>query len=241
LPNIILDNQIITYKIIASKRRKTIGITIDVDNGIIVRYPSKLNPHKIEIFLHDKKKWILSNLKKIDGIQRSYQEIQFVDDEILPFLGKKYRLQVVSTNSKRIKFDFIDNEFIASIPIGSRENEHSSKIKAKAIKWYKDKAINIINIRVTEFIKYIGKSPTDVKIKSYKARWGSCKSDGTLIFNWKIIIAPEEVLDYVIVHEMCHILTMNHSKKFKDKLSSIIPDYKILRKWLKVNGYSLKL
>ena len=80
---------------------------------------------------------------------------------------------------------------------------------------------------------------TGIRIAAQKSRWGSCSSRGTLSFNWKLMLAPPEVLDYVVVHELCHLVEMNHSKAFWDLVGSILPDYKRLRKWLKDNGASL--
>ena len=82
---------------------------------------------------------------------------------------------------------------------------------------------------------------TRISIRAQKTRWGSCSSKGTLSFNWKLLLAPQEVIDYVVIHELCHLCEMNHSDRFWALVESIQPDYKLHRKWLKDNGHTLEL
>jgi len=108
-------------------------------------------------------------------------------------------------------------------------------------KWYRKKADRIINDRVGLYIEKIGKRPQVVKVKEQKRRWGSCTAKSKLYFNWRIIMAPGGIIDYVVVHEMSHLVHANHSKKFWQKVESVLPDYKKRRKWLKDNGIKLNL
>jgi hypothetical protein len=93
-----------------------------------------------------------------------------------------------------------------------------------------------INERILYYANLIGVKPTKVVIKAQKSRWGSCNNKGELTFNWRLVFASEEVIDYVIVHELCHMIHMNHSKQFWDTVKAIVPDYKIRRDWLKAEG-----
>ena len=109
------------------------------------------------------------------------------------------------------------------------------------IKAYKQKAKRQILQRIEYYSAYIPEAVkiNRITIKEQKSRWGSCSSKGNLNFNWRLILAPEAVLDYVVVHEMCHLKYMNHSKAFWSEVERILPDYKDRRKWLKENGNSL--
>jgi hypothetical protein len=93
-----------------------------------------------------------------------------------------------------------------------------------------------INERILYYSNLIGVKPTKVAIKAQKSRWGSCNSKGELTFNWRLVFASESVIDYVIVHELCHMIHMNHSKEFWDTVKAIIPDFKTKREWLKTEG-----
>lgn len=109
------------------------------------------------------------------------------------------------------------------------------------IKKHKKYARKIFEAKVAYYHQFTGGNYTSITIRDQKTRWGSCSGRGTLSFNWRLILAPPEILDYVVVHELCHLTHMNHSKEFWDLVGSVIPDYKVRRKWLKENGHTLRL
>ena len=117
----------------------------------------------------------------------------------------------------------------------------SSSVKRALIEWYLEHAEEKIRERVNRFAPLIGKWPVSIKIKNQEKRWGSCSRSGIIRFNWKIIMAPISVMDYVIVHELCHLIYPHHSSQFWQKVQSIIPDYEKKRHWLKGNGLNLSL
>ena len=104
---------------------------------------------------------------------------------------------------------------------------------------YREQARRKFEERVVFYHPLTGGHYTSITIRDQKSRWGSCSSRGTLSFNYRLIFAPPEILDYVVVHELCHLTHMNHSKDFWNKVASVMPDYKIHRKWLKEHGNEL--
>lgn len=106
-------------------------------------------------------------------------------------------------------------------------------------KRYRDAAKEYIPKRVEYYHAFTGGSYEKITIRDQKTRWGSCSANGTLSFNYRLMLAPPRVLDYVVVHELCHLTHMNHSKAFWDMVASILPEYKEYRKWLKDNGHTL--
>ena len=118
---------------------------------------------------------------------------------------------------------------------------YADKIKAKAIKWYKQKALEKLSSRVEFYQLKVGKSPRKVSVRQFSARWGTCQEDDSINFNWKLIIAPMSIIDYVVVHELCHLITDGHSKEFWSKLSAIIIDHEKRKEWLRINGATLTL
>lgn len=106
-------------------------------------------------------------------------------------------------------------------------------------KRYSEDARRVLTERVAYYQQFTGGTYHKITIREQKTRWGSCSSKGTLSFHWKLILAPPLVLDYVVVHELCHLTHMNHSKAFWDLVASVMPDYKIRRKWLKTHGDEL--
>ena len=117
---------------------------------------------------------------------------------------------------------------------GYREGkEDRVAVKRNLIKWYLEHAKEKIGGRVNRFAQQIGKWPANIDVKNQERRWGSCSRTGVIRLNWKIIMAPISVIDYVIVHELCHLIYPHHSTQFWQKVQSIIPDYKRRREWLK--------
>lgn len=107
-------------------------------------------------------------------------------------------------------------------------------------KRYRDAAKDYIPKRVEYYHQFTGGSYQKITIRDQKTRWGSCSSNGTLSFSFRLMMAPPRVLDYVVVHELCHLKHMNHSKEFWNMVENILPDYKEHRKWLKENGHTLR-
>ena len=116
------------------------------------------------------------------------------------------------------------------------EAEPTEKLTREKVIALAEKALKVIPARVEYFAKVIGVTYGKITIRNQKTRWGSCSSKGNLNFNCLLMLAPPEVLDYVVVHELCHRKQMNHSKAFWSEVEKVLPDYKEARKWLKEEG-----
>lgn len=126
--------------------------------------------------------------------------------------------------------------------INARPQSDLSDIQRNALEMrYKEAARSYIPKRVAYYHAFTGGTYNRICIRSQKTRWGSCSSNGTLSFNWRLMLAPPAVLDYVVVHELCHLTHMNHSKEFWLSVEAVCPDYRSLRKWLKEHGSELAL
>ena len=151
-------------------------------------------------------------------------------------------------NFLKEKQDWIYSNYLEAVQRTSSENfdsdlrNSSPKIENPAlINKHKKYARKIFESKVAYYHQFTGGNYTSITIRDQKTRWGSCSGRGTLSFNWRLILAPPEILDYVVVHELCHLTHMNHSKEFWSMVSNTIPDYKEKRKWLKENGHTLRL
>ncbi|MBQ8199384.1 MAG: M48 family metallopeptidase [Lachnospiraceae bacterium] len=121
------------------------------------------------------------------------------------------------------------------------ESKYTPEQRAGLEKRYRQAAKEYIPKRADYYAQLLGVTYERIRIADQKTRWGSCSSKGTLSFNWKLMLAPPKVLDYVVVHELCHLIEMNHSPRFWKQVENVIPDYKEYRKWLKENGITLQL
>jgi len=142
-------------------------------------------------------------------------------------------------HNKRLKWitaRLSDDAFVFNTP-----TEDPAILKKLAEKWYRKEAEKIILQRVEKYRYKFKISPGNIKVKEQKRRWGTCTSKGNIYFNWRIIMAPLNVIDYVIVHEFSHLAYHNHSVKFWNYVGSIMPDYKERKKWLGENGLLLEL
>ncbi len=124
---------------------------------------------------------------------------------------------------------------VAPRATASEKSAYQKRLEAP----YKKAAADYFPKRAAYYAPLLGVTYSRITIRDQKTRWGSCSSKGTLSFNWRLMLAPPKILDYVVVHELCHLREMNHSPRFWALVASILPDYKESRKWLKENGNSL--
>lgn len=215
------------------RKRKSISIIIHPKKNIRVLAPRSLAKEDILKFVKSKSNWIKDKLDKIKEIRHYIKEKEFKDGEKFFYLGKRYTLKIIKDKNyiepKVTLYRGHINIYTKSVA--------KSNIKKALIDWYKIKAEEKIINSIEKYQKYIDIKPRHIKIKEQKRRWGSCSSNKDLFFNWKIIMAPSKIIDYLVVHEMSHLIHMNHSKSFWNLVAKIIPDYKSKREYLKKEGF----
>jgi len=237
-----LGDKTLNYEIIRTDR-KTIGLGIDESKLITVRAPKKIEQEKVMSVLKDKSSWILEKIKEIDSIKPAPKPKEFLSGEKLPYLGRRYRLKVEKDEGiKRVEVKLYKGKFYIEYPGDyNSESERIEGIREAVVNWYREHARVKLKERIEEYKEQLDVEPNKVFIKNQKTRWGSCSSRKNLNFNWKIIMAPMSIADYVVAHELTHLLYDNHSKEFWQTLGSVIPDYEERLEWLKVNGRRLDL
>jgi len=213
-------------KIIRSRRR-TLALVITKDALLEVRAPFYAPLNYILKFVKQKQHWIRRKQEFIlENIVKNTPK-KFLDGEEFLHLGKTYPLKIFDAN----KIVLADCLHFPSILLGDA--------KKYLTKWYKQQAEEIITERVVWYANLVGLKYKTIKITSAKTRWGSCGVHGNLNFTWRLIMAPPDVVDYVVVHELAHLVVHNHSKRFWLKVEDIMPNYKEKRVWLRKNGKSL--
>lgn len=123
--------------------------------------------------------------------------------------------------------------------LATRNRIEPNKLTEEQIKNLREKARQLVTERVQYYAPFIGVRYGQISIRMQRTRWGSCSSKGNLNFNCLLALVPSEVLDYVVVHELCHLKELNHSERFWSEVSNVLPDYKVQKKWLKDNGNNL--
>lgn len=205
--------------------------------------PAKVAEHKIHQFVQAKQQWILQALTKIAAKSQHHKNLApaaYHHGAEIPYQGTSYKLAIRPSKLKRIKIEF-GREFIAHVPDTLLIKDHSAEIKDALIRWMKKES----KIHVEQLVKQHAEKkqlfPQTIKIKTQKSRWGSCGIHNDININWLLIIAPPEVLEYVVVHELCHIKIRNHSAHFWSLVAEHLPDYQSRRQWLKTHGASLMM
>ncbi len=222
-----------SYQVRKSARRKTVSITVFPDNRVIVTAPASVSRMSIHQFVEKKSDWIRkvfqANLQKAQETQQR----QFKAGEKLLYLGKEFCLRIDRGNQAGVELN--DAEICVRLHPEESAPEPAA-VRFHLIKWYQQRALAKVKEKIPHYAAMIGVSPGRITLKSMKSRWGSCSTTGRISLSWNLIMAPEPVLDYLIVHELCHMVHHNHSAEYWELVGSILPDHREKRKWLNKNG-----
>lgn len=235
LNNFTIQSQGFEAEVIRTNRKKTIAFKI-AEGKVSILVPKSLAAKEISSLILKKQRWINEKLE----LQKASPTIKpkaFVAEEIFSYLGNDVRLKIVAGAYPKIQFD--QQNLIVSVRNPTLDN--ATAIKQLLIKWYQQQAYIALSEKTQYYAKIIGVSPTNICIKTYKARWGSCSTRGEIYYNWKIMMAPVNIIDYLVVHELCHILHHNHSPSFWLAVEKYHPEFRTAKAWLKANGRSLEI
>ena len=223
-----------TVLVVKSDRRKTTALKIK--NGqVSIHIPKRLPIVIARHFVHQKTHWIQQKLQQI--AQRPLPERHFISGESLLYLGNTFKLEVLPASAKIAII-----KTAQSIEVSGRVDKLSSvAIRSALIIWYKQQADQYLRSQTRFLADKTGLFPRSITVKTYKARWGSCAISGDIQYNWKLMFAPPDIIDYVIIHELCHLEQHNHSAAFWQLVSSHYPGFKSAKLWLKKNGVLLDL
>lgn len=224
------------YRLITSKR-KTISLSFDENVRLVVRAPAFLDIKTIEDFINSKQDWIerTSTRLKIQKGKVFEENPKLVNGDLLPYLGTMRVLSLIEEAGPIVKVSATPSKIIMQIPLGADYEQKRAGLE----KWYREEAKKLLEQKARDFAFTAGAGYKLVKVRDQKSCWGSCTQRGNLNFNWRIIMAPEKVIDYLVVHEVCHLIYMNHSKEYWGMVAKLCPDYKSGKQWLKANGYTL--
>lgn len=211
---------------------------INKNGQITVACPQKTPLAYVEQLMVKKNEWIQEKLKEIGERSDSVTEKSFGTGDEFYYLGETYKLEII--NNTKVKKPAVSMES-GVMALYLPEAADKEKIKLFLKNWYISEARQLLEDRIKKYSSFIGVFPERLTIREQKTRWGSCSSKGNINFNWKLVMSPLEVVDYVVVHELCHLREMNHSEKFWRLVEAVIPQYKVYRKWLKDNGVALSL
>jgi predicted metal-dependent hydrolase len=223
----------LTYELRRSERRKTLGITVDRDGSLILTAPEDCPEETIQQTARKKELWIHTKLAEKRLLFRPKPPKEYVTGEGFYYLGRSYRLLLVGVPEdqaaspalrlRRGRFELRRDE-------RHRADEHF-------VTWYVRNGQPWIQRRVDLLADRIGASPALVNVRELGYRWGSCGPAGNLNFHWRTICLPPRIVEYVVVHELVHLIESHHGKDFWRRVERVIPDFAVRKRWLAENGH----
>lgn len=222
----------LSYEIRRSAKRKNVTITVERDRTVVVHAPAGAPEDKLRQLVNSKRQWLfekLNDAQKYHPLPHAPGK-ELVNGESALYLGRAYRIELVDTADGAVRFV---GQFL--IPL-SRASERKQVLR----QWYMERARKKILPRVKLHAKNLGVSYEQAKISDSRFRWGSCTPGNNLNFNWRLIKAPMFVIDYVIVHELAHVIEANHTLRFWNIVRAQLPSMDRARDWLREHGQSLE-
>jgi len=225
------------YEVKRTNRKKSATIKV-VEGKVEVVIPKTLSKKELQQLVYKKRLWIA---RKLDEQSRltPRKEKECVSGESFPYLGKNYRLKLVDEDSAVVKLK--GGRLVLGINKAPSSQERAAFVRQALEAWYIVHAEERLRDKTARYAKLMGVEPASINVRDYKSRWGGCSIEGVISYNWRIIMAPHHIVDYVVVHELAHLIHHNHSSSYWKEVERVIPEYKKCRAWLKRDGSGMVL
>jgi predicted metal-dependent hydrolase len=232
----------ISYSLKKSSQRRTLSICVTEKADIVVSAPLRAQEDFIRKFIQEKSSWILDKVVEMRERRAQIEGKSFSHGAQFLFLGKPALIVVQEHQLSRSQIDFEQHQWIVRVRCDLSLEEKLALVKAKIIGWYRREAKEILGGRIFHFSRLMNVTPKRIEVRTQKRIWGNCDYRHQRIhLNWQLIQAPIDVIDYVVVHELCHLTVPNHSKRFWKKVAAVLPGFNEQRRWLKANHINMIL
>lgn len=226
-------DQTLTYTLIY-KKRKSLGIYIDPYGHVEVRVPKETTFEQIEKLLESKWAWIIEKQAEMKEKTKGFKEKTYTSGELFLFQGKSYPIKIISNHVETKEGVFFTGdclEVYLSAPELEAQDNHDL-IKKAMKRFYYQQCKALVESRIKHYQPFFKTKPRSIKISDNKKTWGTCNNHYELTFNWKLAMAPIEIIDYIVVHEMSHMVHLNHDRSFWRLVGKLMPDYEKCQQWL---------
>jgi len=227
------DNEL-TYEVVRS-RRKTADIIVERDGSILVRAPESISDERIEDMVESKRHWIYKTLAEWRDLNAARVMREYRSGEGFLYLGRAYRLLLVSDQQEPVLLK--NGRFCLRREMVENGDVETARAAFRA--YYIARGRARIEQRVSYYAPKVGVSPTAMDVRGLGHRWASCSPSGGLAFHWKCMMAPQSIIDYIIVHELCHMHQTNHTDAFWNEVDKVMPEYRERKEWLRNQGAGL--
>ena len=224
----------IPYRIRRSERARRARILVDGD-GVEVVVPRRFPLRDVEPFVEEKRAWIERTLLRMRETEAELPPARLADGGEVPYLGERLRLAVrIERGRVREHVARRGDELRMSLPPDTR-------VRDALERWYRRRARLEVAPRLDAACGRWGSSYTKLQIRAQRTRWASCSSTGAMSFNWRLLLAPRQILDYVVEHEVVHLDVLDHSQHFWILLAERVPDWREHERWLRNHGHALRI
>ena len=232
--NILIEGQEIPCRVTPHVKAKKVWFRINGDGILRITVPRGLPPQELMGLIKKNTAWIREHYNLAQPLASVEEDIR--DGAPLTYLGQKLTLRLEEGKEGRVTIEQTAKHlhFKAGLSLTPAD------ITAVLTHWYKEEARRVLTEKTASFAALMNVSFKKIFIKDQKTRWGSCSAKGNINYNFRLVMAPERIIDYVVVHELCHLAHPNHSRDFWDLVGRYCPEYKEAKKWLKDNASSLK-
>ena len=227
----------IQYRLLPGAERRTTDIVIERDGVITVRSPRHMAPEQVDATVLSKRMWIYRNLADWKDLNASGVVREWVNGETFLYLGSSYQLQLVDEQDEPLKLK--DGRFQLRRALVERVGAVAGREAFET--FYATKGLERLQRRVAHFAPRVGVVPGSVQVKDIGFRWAACQPSGDLHFHWRCLMAPLTVIDYIVVHELCHLHQRDHSDAFWNEVDKVLPHYRDRKEWLRARGATLDL
>lgn len=242
MPSFQYGKTTIDYAVEYKPEKRDVTISVEWLEGVKVVAPVGIEPTLLHSILYKKAPWIIDKWQALNQISDCPAPKEFVSGEKFAYLGRNYRLKVYKSEEvTRPVLMFKQGKFIATVPPHLTEEERISFFQQAFKDWYILYGEMKLQERLKIYCPKMGVTPTKIKLKEQKMRWGTCTNEGAIYLNWRIMMAPVPIIDYLLVHELAHIKYPNHSNDFWHFVKSVMSDYEQRKEWLRINGPTLTL
>jgi len=233
---LVYGNRRIPYTLTFSPRRKTVKVSVSAADGVEVVAPAGTAPEIVARTVESRAKWVVQQLLELKDVQ-AHPAKEYVNGESFPYLGRAYRLAIHPEPARRYAIVGIEGDEL-SVRL---KDADPSLVRKAVLAWYRRQAKQVIEQRIAYFAPKLRVQPSRLTIKDQKLRWGSCTKTNGIIINYRAVMAPIHVLDYIVVHELCHVMEKSHTARFWRLVADLLPDYEARKKWLLENGTKLDI
>lgn len=231
-----------SYILKRSGKRRTLSVSVLDTAEIQVAAPAQVSDLKVRAFINEKAPWIASKLRQVLDKRRSLKAKGYRGGDRFLFLGDVYPLEIRESNLRTGRLDFDGKRWLVKIPPACPQQEQPGLVRQKLLSWYCEQAKEVFGGRIFYYARLMGLDLKKIGIRNQKRIWGSCNvRDKSINLNWRLVLSPLEVIDYVVVHELSHLFFPNHSRRFWRKVATVLPDYKERKNWIRKNHFEMLL